>query len=232
MLPSLWWDMRDGQGRDPSFGVSRFLPVHGDDVLPEPPTEALKRGAGRDVALLIGTNLEEANLFFIPGGAQAKINGWVARYFLSRAIPRAGAALRAYGLGKKGEAPGKALSRAMTDLMFRWMTRRTAELHQGRSFVYEFDWRSSALGGELGAAHGLELPFVFDTLATASGKQGLLGEAPPQALADSIHELWIRFATDGAAPWPEYDGGTRLVYSLTRQVYEHEPVMPAATFLP
>jgi para-nitrobenzyl esterase len=225
MLPSPWWDMRDAGGWDPSFGVSRFLPVHGDDVLPEPPTEAMKRGAGREVDLLIGSNSEEANLFFIPGGTGAKLNAWAARYFMSRAIPRAGEALRAYGLGQKGEAPGKVLARAMTDLMFRQMTRRMAELHQGRSYVYEFEWRSPAVGGELGAAHALELPFVFDTLASATSEHGLLGPAPPQGLADHVHALWVRFATDGAAPWPAFDAGTRLVYSLTRQAVQHEPAL-------
>jgi para-nitrobenzyl esterase len=232
MQPSLWWDMRDGEGRDPSFGITRFLPVHGDDVLPEPCIEALRRGASADVPLLIGTNTEEANLFFVPGGAREKISSWAARYFLGRAIPRAGEALRAYGLGDRKEGPGHVLSRALTDLMFRWMARRTAELHHGRSWVYEFDWRSPALGGELGAAHAVELPFVFDTLAAASGESGLVGPAPPQSLAHSIHALWIHFATEGVAPWPEYEPATRQVYSLTRQVAAHEPVMPAAQFLP
>jgi para-nitrobenzyl esterase len=232
MLPSLWLDMRDAEGRDPAFGVSRFLPVHGDDVLPRPAFEALAAGEGGHIDLLIGATSEEANLFLVPGGVRKKMNGWMARYFLGRAIPRAGEALKAYGLGQKGERPGWVLSRAMTDLMFRWMVRRTAELHHGKAFVYEFEWRSPALGGELGAAHAIELPFVFDTLACASGKRGLLGEAPPQALADSIHALWIAFATTGEAPWPRYDSQTRMVYSLTRQVAEHEPVLPAAAFLP
>jgi para-nitrobenzyl esterase len=120
----------------------------------------------------------------------------------------------------------------MTDLMFRWMTRRTAELHKGRSHVYEFDWRSPAIDGQLGAAHAVELPFVFDTLAAASGPRGLVGENAPQTLADSIHALWIRFATDGSLPWPEYDSTTRQVYSLTQGTAAHEAVMPAASFLP
>jgi para-nitrobenzyl esterase len=232
MAPSPWWDMRDSEGWDPSFSVSRFLPVHGDDVLPEPPTEALKRGAGRGIDLMVGSNSEEANLFFIPGGVGAKLNTWAAQFFMSRAIPRAREALRAYGLGQRGEGPGKVLARAMTDLMFRQMTRRMAELHQGRSYVYEFEWRSPAVGGELGAAHALELPFVFDTLASVASDRGLLGSNPPQGLADHIHATWVRFATDGAAPWSPFDAGTRLVYSLTRQSAQHEPLLPAAEFLP
>ena len=232
MLPSLWFDMRDAQGRDPSFGITRYLPVHGDDVLPEPMIDALAKGAGREIDLLIGTTSEEANIFFVPGGIRDKLNRWAVLFFMRRAVPRARAALIAYGLNDKGAKPGHVMTRALTDLMFRWMARRTAELHQGRSHVYEFDWRSPALGGELGAAHAMELPFVFDTLACASGERGLLGVAPPQGLADSIHRIWIDFAAKGTAPWPPYESAGRQVYSLTRGVAEHEPVMPAAPYLP
>jgi para-nitrobenzyl esterase len=232
MIPSLALDLRDRNGRDPSFGITRFLPVHGDDVLPVPTFEAIAGGAGKHIDLLIGSTSEEGNLFFAPGGMRDKISGFVAWFFIWRAVPRARAALRAHGLGRPGVKPGYALTRALTDLMFRWMTRRTAELHQGPAHVYEFEWRSPAFDGELGAAHAVELPFVFDTLACASGEKGLLGVAPPQALADSIHALWVRFASDGTTPWPAYDAAGRQVYSLTRGMAESEPVMPAAAFLP
>lgn len=232
MAPSLWLDMRDREGRDPSFGITRFMPVHGDDVLPEPMIEALGRGAGRQIDLLIGTTSEEANLFFVPGGIRDRLGRWAVLFFMGRVIPQARAALRAYGLDKRAEKPGRVMTRALTDLMFRWMARRTAELHQGRSWVYEFDWRSPALNGELGAAHAVELPFVFDTLACASGERGLLGVAPPQALADLMHRTWIGFATDGSLSWPPYDAADRQVYSISRAAADREPVMPAAPYLP
>lgn len=232
MKPSLFLDMRDDERRDPTFGITRFMMVYGDDVLPIPAIDALAAGASRDIELLIGTTSEEARLFFVPGNAIGKIRRWMAVLFLHRALPYARKALQAYGFDDKGARPGEVLTRALTDLMFRAMTRRTAELHQGRSHVYEFEWRSPAIGGKLGAAHAIELPFVFDTLDTASGPDGLLGENPPQDLADSIHALWIRFATDGSLPWAPFDRETRQVWSLTRSVAEHEPAMPAAAFLP
>ena len=232
MKPSFWFDMRDTERRDPAFGITRFMPVHGDDVLPLSTIEALRQGVGKEIDLLIGTTSEEARLFFVPGKLISKLKRWMVVMFAKKALPDAKAALRAYGLDEKGARPGEVLTRAMTDLMFRAMARRTAELHHGRSHVYEFEWRSPALGGQLGAAHVVELPFVFDVLACASGPNGLLGENPPQALADSIHALWIRFATDGVLPWPEFDAESRQVWSLTRQVAEYEPVMPATAFLP
>jgi hypothetical protein len=46
--------------------------------------------------------------------------------------------------------------------------------------MYEFAWRSPQFGGRLGAAHSVEIPFVFDTLGL--GTEPLLGPDPPQSL--------------------------------------------------
>jgi para-nitrobenzyl esterase len=97
--------------------------------------------------------------------------------------------------------------------------------------MYEFDWRSPACGGELGACHGIELPFVFKTLASATGPKGLAGEAPPQELAERAHAIWVGFARDGSLPWAEF-GGDRQVWQLERGAAISEPVMPAAAFVP
>ena len=231
MKPSLALDLAGAKTLDLSFGA-RIAPVLDDDLVPQPPFDALRAGAVQDVDLLTGTTLEEANLFLAPGGVGRRLTGWQAQLFMRRAAPQARRVLRAFGLGETGVRPGQALARALTDLMFRGPARRTAELHHGRSWVFEFDWRSPALNGELGAAHAVELPFVFDTLPAASGPGALLGEHPPQALADRIHALWVRFATDGSLPWPAYERQTRMVYRLERGAAEPEPEVPAAAFLP
>ncbi|HET9429144.1 MAG TPA: carboxylesterase family protein [Allosphingosinicella sp.] len=229
-LPSSRIDLRDHEGREPVFGTSRFVPVVGNDVLPMNPLEAVRMGAGAEIDLLIGTNAEEMNLYLVPTAMREKLGSLLAWYVLSRSQPSARAVLKAYGRGHK--KPGEALADAMNDLVFRWPARRFAEAHRGRTHFYEFDWRSPAFGGQLGACQGLELPFVFDTLASVTGPDGLVGTDPPQALADRVHRLWVDFATDGSLPWPEYDRESRLVYQLERGEAVHEPVMPAAPFSP
>jgi para-nitrobenzyl esterase len=231
-LPTARINLRDVDGREPVFGISRFIPVYGDDVLPLHPIEALKQGAGADVELLIGTNAEEMNLYLVPTGIRDKIGSLLATFVLSRSLPKARKALKAYGLGEKGKKPGQALTDAMNDLVFRWPARRFAEEHRGRTHFYEFDWRSTAFGGELGASHGMEIAFVFDTLPCVTGPEGLAGEHPPQALADRVHGIWARFATDGALPWDEFDRKTRRVYSIDKGEAHFESPMPAAPFLP
>jgi len=59
------------------------------------------------------------------------------------------------------------------------------------------------MGGRLGAAHGVEIPFVFDTLGL--GTEPLLGRGPPQSLADVMHDAWVAFAARGDCGWPKYD---------------------------
>lgn len=231
-LPTTRINLRDADGREPVFGISRFVPVHGDDVLPEKPLEALKRGAGAEIDLLIGTNAEEMNLYLVPTGVRDKVGGLLSTFVLSRSQPKARKVLKTYGLGGKGKKPGQALTDAMTDFVFRWPARRFAEEHRGRTHFYEFEWRSPTFGGGLGACHGMELPFVFDTLPTVTGDDGLAGTSPPQDLADRVHRIWVDFARDGSLNWPEFDRETRQVYRLAAAEAVHEPPMPAAPFLP
>ena len=230
-LPTTRLDLRGPDGREPVFGISRFVPVHGDDVLPIAPLDALSQGAGAEVDLLIGSNAEEMNLYLIPSGVRDKVGKLLAWFILRKSQPRAWAVLKAYGMGTN-KAPGQALTDAMNDLVFRWPARRFAEEHRGRTHMYEFEWRSPRFDGELGASHGMELPFVFDSLATCTGEDGLCGTNPPQELATRTHRIWIDFARDGSLPWAPFERDTRLVYKLAAGEAQFEPPMSAAPFLP
>ena len=63
---------------------------------------------------------------------------------------------------------------------------------------------------DLGACHALEIGFVFDVLHLPEN-QPLAGDAPPQALADTMHAAWVAFVRTGDPGWPAYDVGTRPV---------------------
>ncbi|MEV6608733.1 carboxylesterase family protein [Kutzneria sp. NPDC051319] len=101
--------------------------------------------------------------------------------------------------------PGAAdVATTLTQALFRGPINELAEHRPGRTFVYEFAWRSPLPG--VGAAHGLDIGFVFDTL----GHSALEGDAPPQDLADTMHQAWISFARDGAPGWSEYPSVMRF----------------------
>jgi para-nitrobenzyl esterase len=70
---------------------------------------------------------------------------------------------------------------------------------------YEFAWRHP----QVGAGHGLDVPFVFDNLA-AEGAQLVAGRDAPHDVAEEMHAAWIRFAATGDPGWPAY-GASRAV---------------------
>jgi para-nitrobenzyl esterase len=225
-------DLRNSNGVEASFGLSKFIPACGDDVVPEWPPDAIAKGESAGVDLLVCTCREEFNAFLAPIGIHRWMVPWLARLILGWFHPRAAEALKAYGLGKPGVNSGQAFCDTVSDLSFRWPSRVLAEQHHGTAHVLEYDWRSPALDGKLGAAHGIVVPFAFDTLALATGPNKLLGTSPPQALADRYHGIWVRFVRGEAPDWPAFDGTTRAVHSLIRGTAEHEPRMAAAEFVP
>lgn len=104
---------------------------------------------------------------------------------------------------------------------------RLAEAHApgpAATFVYEFAWPSPEFAGRLGACHALEIPFVFDTLDQGVEQIAgpLLGPAPPQPLADTMHAAWVAFAAHGDPGWPHY-GLTRratMRFAATSEVVD------------
>lgn len=227
-MPTTSVNLRDARGREPSYGLSKYLPVFGDDVLPDHPLEALAKGAGRDVEILIGTNREEMNIYFVPSRVRAKIGRLLSWFMVSRSVKGAKAILDDYGYRDRKVKAGDMLSEAMHDLVFRLPARHFAARHQGPTHFYEFDWKSPAFGGALGACHALEVPFVFNNLACCSGDKGFVGPNPPQALADRIQSLWVGFAKGQGLPWAQYDAETRQVHWLHAGETITDPDMPAA----
>jgi para-nitrobenzyl esterase len=85
------------------------------------------------------------------------------------------------------------------------------QISGGRTHVYRFGYRSTALDGKLGAAHTIELPFVFDVAdePRLHGPTGLLGpDDAPAGLAARMHGAWVRFARTGNPGWAAYGNDT------------------------
>ncbi|WP_436771585.1 carboxylesterase/lipase family protein [Yinghuangia sp. YIM S09857] len=199
-----------------------FMPVRDDTLLPRPPIEAVRDGAGRGVDVLIGSNTEEFRLYLAPGGLTKLLSTDAAARFLDvMGFDPAYAA--AYAANRPDARPGDLAAAVATDGYFRMPAYRVAEARAGAAatWVYEFAWRSGATGpaDELGACHALEIGFVFDTLDRLDGAghsghaehTGLAGPNPPQSLADAMHAAWVAFARDGDPGWPTYDTATRPV---------------------
>lgn len=169
--------------------------------------EAAPPGPGAGVDLLVGSNREEYRLFLVPSGRldtlpESRLRTAAEAYGLDP-----GTALDVYGEERPGATPGELMDALATDWFYRVPAIRLAEAVPG-SHVYEFAWRSPRFEGRLGACHSAEIGFVFDRLSDPAYAP-ILGEDPPQNVADAMHGAWVAFATTGDPGWAPYDPDTR-----------------------
>ena len=206
------------------LGSLPFTPVADGRVLPARPIDAVAAGAAAGIPVLAGSTLDEWNLF----GAAAKAIQQLDEAGLHKRLGYLVGAEHAPGLiaayrealparGGQGGIPELFMA-IQTDRIFRIPALRLLERqgpHEPRVFNYLFDWRSPAMGGRLGAAHAIELAYVFGT-HTKPGALKFYGGAEPGAaeLAAMTMDAWARFAHQGDPGWAAYEPQRRLTAVL------------------
>jgi len=135
--------------------------------------------------------------------------------------------LTAYRNALPAARAGDLFSSIQTDWYWRIPAVRLADAHatsaRSATYMYEFAWRSPQFGGRLGAAHAVEIAFVFDTLGL--GTEPMLGRDPPQSLATAMHAAWVAFAATGQCGWPRYEPAHRLTMRFdTRSNVVRDPL--------
>ncbi|MBP2472292.1 para-nitrobenzyl esterase [Crossiella equi] len=190
------------RGGAPGIGGG-YEPVIGGAAVPRDPQEAALAGAGDQVPLMIGWTSEEYRLF-TADGAFDRVGPLLAA--LLRLRMGAGRRVRkAYRKAYPDAGRGDLLAIMMIDRILRVPVHRIADARLKRgatTHVFEFQWRSPV--DDLGAAHAMELPFVFDRLASPDWVK-LAGPDAPQRIADEMHGAWVRFATTGDPGWRSWD---------------------------
>jgi para-nitrobenzyl esterase len=105
--------------------------------------------------------------------------------------------------------------------VFRIPAVQLADAHAPHAPVHQYlwTWGSPAWGGMIGAAHAIEIPFVFD-LVEDQRLHVFVGPDAPKELARATHEAWVAFASgevpgaDGLPEWPTVDQPGRPVMVL------------------
>lgn len=194
-----------------------WQPVVDGDVLPGHPLERVVAGGAEQVDLLVGTNTDDWKMFLVLTGEIGQITDEMLEGSLDlhgrRAVEAFGlpveSALAAYRARYPDASPGDLLAAVHTDWWVRIPALRLADAHAAApagTYMYEFAWAAPGLG----AVHALEVPFVFDSLGPDARLFGpLLGDNPPQELADTMHAAWVSFARSGDPGWPRYELGRR-----------------------
>ena len=187
-----------------------FDPVIDGKSVVMPPRQSLDTGAVAPIDLLIGTNKDEWLMYLDP---EQKLDDWLAEH-LSKTQ-------RAAVLPLLAQFPSatRALDVLITARAFVCPSLRLAS-HLSKVkkavYVYEFNKiRPGKMAASMGAYHGAELPYVFDT-----HDDWLPTDKNDRALTVQMQHYWANFIKTGnpnssiAVPWPPYQTSTEQVLRL------------------
>jgi para-nitrobenzyl esterase len=217
-----------------------YGPVVDGTVFPRPPVQAVREGLSAHIPLLLGTNRDEARYWMVDNPLLAA--PFPPQFFVAlvpvagRAIPDDRSVQEAIALYTRAQPdfpPNFVALAAATDIFFRMPVLRFAEAQLGYQpdnvFVYRFDWpppNPAAPALNLGATHGSELAFVFDS---AEGWPELYGSGVPSGLVEHVMDAWIAFARTGdpnhagMPAWPAYDMSRRPA-----MIFDTTPTVPTS----
>ncbi|MDX3696515.1 carboxylesterase family protein [Streptomyces europaeiscabiei] len=188
---------RQAAGRLQLNTAPRFTPVAGAGPLPDEAGWAAclaRRAPAVDV--IIGTTGREMSAFYTLNPALRRL----------RRIPALGPAV--------ANAVERAVGTAVFDRPARRLAARLARTG-ARVWTYQFDY--SASDSPFGAAHCIELPFLFGTDADWAGAPMLAGAHPDDldTLGRRLRTAWLGFIRTGTpttdTPWPQFTADTQTI---------------------
>ncbi|SET36729.1 carboxylesterase/lipase family protein [[Clostridium] polysaccharolyticum] len=206
-----------------------FLPgnVYGGGFLPEPPLEAMKKGRGKGIRLLIGTNKDEATLF-IHGDSSNMMytKEEIEKFFEKCHTPEeVRNKLRKYYNNFETDQDIKNFDR---DYTFTNQSVMAADIQSqsADTYMYYFSFEPEpATQMGIGCFHGMEIPLAMGTEDISEMKY-LYEASDAEALkkmADCLYQAWTNFIKlgnpngTGDMPWPKYNTDTRKVYELNTE---------------
>jgi len=212
------------------FATAGWWPsVTGGEEMPQYPHTLFKQGKTNSVAMLVGTNSDEGNLFVWPlhplGMNETQYERSVKQMFNGR-DPVAKLTDDEYdqlfdlyaGTAKDAEDKRPLAGQLMTDGSFVCANYAAMQKSANRAWVYRFDHRMGCnfILPELpGVVHGAELPLIWG----AEAKMACIWTFPELALSKRMRRMWASFATHldptaGEGGWPLYTDASRKALVL------------------
>ncbi len=210
-------------------GLLGFRPWVDGTILPTQPADPVMSPLAHDVPVLLGTAHDEATDVAIANPMWLKLTEAQMRAAIAPMVgpARVDRAIALYRARVPGDTPPQVFASVLTDAMFGHkaivMATRKAEAGGAPVYAYRIEWKTPVLDGVLRAPHGVELPFVFDTVAVAPE---LVGTVPQPGMVRLFQQTFAAFARTGnpAVPgnpaWPPYSAAHRatFIYDTTPHV--------------
>lgn len=208
-------------------------------ILPTPPFKNQAPELSADKPLIIGTNKDEATLFFgnfpfLGTYSKKRLLSNIVLKIVTRVMlgKNAKEIVAKYKETRPKANPNEIYLAITTDWIMRIGSIRIAEKktvqNKAPVFMYLFSWETPALNGKLKATHSLEIPFIFDNLEYAKNLIVNIDEA--KILSNQMIQAWTSFAkisvptANGLPKWIPYTLKNRKTMIFNNNSYlENDP---------
>ena len=197
-------------------------PQRDGNILPSDLYEAYKKGKGKDIDMLIGSNQNETMFFYLMHGDIKFKIGFQVLY--ENDVKNMN-----HEDKKRAEEFMKLLNNKRiwkiaefyNDVIFRLPLLKQAEYHSdngGNTYVYY--WKYSGEIQPYGAYHSIELPYVFNNFNNTAFENGLKENTD---IINNIQEMWVNFARNGNPStdkyvWDKYDSKSRKTMIIDKKI--------------
>ena len=203
-----------------AVGKFTSCPYYGTEVLPEAPIELYRKGYAKHITIMAGSTADEARLFM---GEGPSLNMEEQKLFAQRAVGDAARCLKEadkkyyeeFWQVCRTQEPGLIETEFMNEHMFRvpMLLQLDAQSAYNKTFCYY--WSYPASNPEIGAAHSVELIFVFDFRGVGTSSP-FNGTNIPDEIFTTVQQMWTNFARCGnpstdKVDWKAYSADDRNV---------------------
>ena len=184
-----------------AVGKFTSCPYYGTEVLPEAPIELYKKGYAKHISIMAGSTADEARLFM---GEGAMLSMEEQKLFAQRAVGDAAQCLKEedkkyyqeFWRVCRTQEPGLIETEFINELMFRVPMLQQLDAQSAFNKTFSYYWSYPSSDAEIGAAHSVELMFVFNMrgFGTSSAFNGTNNS---DEIFTAVMQMWTNFARCG-----------------------------------
>ena len=205
--------------------VDKFTscPYYGTEVLPEAPIELYRKGYAKHISIMAGSTADECRLFMgeFPG-----LTFEEQKIFAQRAVGDAVPCLEEedkkyyeeFRQVCRFQEPGLIETEFMNDLMFRIPMLQQLDVQSMFNKTFCYYWSYPASNADMGAAHSVELMFVFNLRGVGTSCV-FNGTNISDEIFTAVQQMWTNFARCGnpstdQIEWKEYSANDQNVLDI------------------
>ena len=184
-----------------AVGKFTSCPYYGTEVLPEAPIELYRKGYAKHISIMAGTTADEMRLFMGEGPCLSlEEQKLYARRAAGDAVPYLKEEDKKYyeefRRVCRDQEPGLVETEFINELMFRVPMLQQLDAQSAFNKTFCYYWSYPGSNPDMGAAHSVELLFVFDFRGVGTDST-FNGTNIPEEIFTAVQQMWTNFARCG-----------------------------------